>query len=361
MNAEKKKWIKLIIFIFPVISVLFGVNYFIDPANIFHDVSKEVAMSIIEGNRVYVTSGNLNERMVKYNLIQNIPKQVDCIAVGPSLVMCINSEITGEESFYNMGESVADYYDIMAQFGALEIYGKTVDRIIFCVDFLFFDEQMSRRELEQHTELIGYADYMINILQNRDADIAKVKTKGIWSNIRTLCSVQYFQDSMLWIEKTGEIELPIIRYGYADKDCEQAYYELDGSQVYALDFQNNTVEDVREHANSFNMDSYFTPDAHLSHERKENFIKLIQYLRQNGTTVEFFLCPFAPSLWEKIDQNRYPIISELEEFIFDYAKKSQIKVIGSYDPYNVGITDDKFYDSRHIKREVLGEYFDFQK
>ena len=51
MNAEKKKWIKLIIFIFPVISVLFGVNYFIDPANIFHDVSKEVAMSIIEGNR----------------------------------------------------------------------------------------------------------------------------------------------------------------------------------------------------------------------------------------------------------------------------------------------------------------------
>lgn len=99
-------------------------NIYQDPANIFHDESKEIAESIVAGYAAYSATGNGNEREVKHNLIMVMPKETDCIAVGPSLVMCVNKDIVGTDSFINLGVSGSDIYDILAQFGLMDIYGK---------------------------------------------------------------------------------------------------------------------------------------------------------------------------------------------------------------------------------------------
>ncbi len=42
------------------------------------------------------------------------------------------------------------------------------------------------------------------------------------------------------------------------------------------------------------------------------------------------------------------------------AKKYNLKITGSYNPYNLDMEDKDFYDARHVRHELLGTYFDFR-
>ena len=41
------------------------------------------------------------------------------------------------------------------------------------------------------------------------------------------------------------------------------------------------------------------------------------------------------------------------------SNKYDLKITGTYNPYELGIKDENFYDSRHVRRELMGEFFDF--
>ena len=120
---SKLKWLKLL-FVIPLLGLLVITNVYEDPANIYHDESKSIAAAIADGKAAYsgIGFGNGNEREIKHNLIMIMPDETDCIAVGPSLVMCVNKDIVGTDNFINLGVSAADIYDILAQFGLMDIY-----------------------------------------------------------------------------------------------------------------------------------------------------------------------------------------------------------------------------------------------
>ena len=42
------------------------------------------------------------------------------------------------------------------------------------------------------------------------------------------------------------------------------------------------------------------------------------------------------------------------------SNKYNLKTIGTYNPYKIGMKDEDFYDARHVRRELLGIYFDFK-
>ena len=43
----------------------------------------------------------------------------------------------------------------------------------------------------------------------------------------------------------------------------------------------------------------------------------------------------------------------------EISNKYDLKISGSCNPYELGINDEYFYDSRLVRREYLGEFFDF--
>lgn len=356
----KKQWIKLCIFIMPMLLILVITNFCVDSANLFHDVSKGVSESILDGERVYITSGNLDERDVKANLIINMPESVDCVAVGPSLVMGINQEITGNDSFYNLGVSRAGYYDILAQFGLMKVYNKKVDRVIFCVDSVFFDPQIDQND-RRFEALQEYAQYMEYILNSEEATIPEKNGTGILDNWTQLFSLTYFQTSMSIVKANGVGCFVEDRYGICEEDYPGAYYMSDASWIYPIEYQQLTVDFVESDAEQRgeNFAGVITPNAYMDEKRIEMFVKLVEYLKGKGIEVEFYLCPFSPSLWERVDWTQYPIIAELESFIRTYAEENKIKVTGAYNPYELGMTDEDFLDARHVRREALEKYFDF--
>lgn len=345
----------------PVLFVLVFTNCYIDPANIFHDYSEEIAESILNGKATYFENTNVNEREIKHNLIVKMPDKVDCIAVGPSLVMGVRSETVGSDVFYNLGHSGANYYDILAQFGLMELYGKSAKRVVFCVDSYFFDDTLMER-LGVNDSLKRYADYMIDILNREETEkpqegnINEIETK-----VRQLFSVTYFQAAVDSIQAANSYVIDRERWGIVDVNFVNKYYMPDASWVYAKSYQNRTEEDVRRDSKEYDIEHQFSKGEYASEYCKEIFEKLIKYLLDKGTKVELYLCPLAPSLWNRIDakETEYPILGELENYAISIAKKYDLKITGSYNPYNLDMKDEDFYDARHVRHEVLGIYFDF--
>ncbi len=356
------KWFRLI-FLIPLLVFFVFTNIYEDPANIFHNESKEIAETIIKGNAAYSATGNGNEREVKKYLIMNMPDEVDCVAVGPSLIMCVGQEIVGSESFYNLGVSGGDMYDILAQFALLDIYGKKVNRVIICVDSYFFDDDLNSEENDRNMQLMDYSKYMLDILHNNEIheiEEDKLSTKTV---VEQAFSVSYFQASWNQVLLNKTYQMDDMRWGIVDEDFDgmKPYYCSDGSWVYAKSFQMNDLNYVLDDCNTYNIKTQFAYDKHISEYSKDVFESLIVYLKNEGVEVEFYFCPLAPRLWDRVEleKEHYAILDEITFFANDISKKYECKITGSYNPYELKITDEDFYDARHVRREKLAEYFDF--
>lgn len=357
----KSKWLRFLLVI-PLLFVLVFTNVYIDPANIYHDYSKEIAESVLSGKPTHFGSSNADGRKIKHNFIMKMPDKTECIAVGPSLVMGVRSETVGTDSFYNLGMSGADFYDILAQFGLMEAYGKSADRVVFCVDSYFFDDTLFST-FDGHKKYKIYADYMISILYKQEPEKPQEKISNAEKEIqiRQLFSITYFQAAFHQIQTLNSYKINRERWGIVDKDYTDAYYMADASFVYPMSFQKRGVKDVREDCEEYDIEFQFSKGKYASEYCMEVFEKLVEYLLDKGIEVDLYLCPVAPSLWDRIEAEKmdYPILGQLEEYTNNIAKKYDLKITGSYNPYNLGMQDKDFYDSRHVRHELLGVYFDF--
>lgn len=357
---SKAKWLKILLVI-PLVFVLVFTNLYQDPANIYHDLSKEIASAMMAGNSVYA-GNNPNEREVRRQQIMMMPEEVDCVAVGPSVVLCVDKEVTGTDSFYNLGESGANIYDIMAQLAIMDIYGKKTGRVIICVDPNSLDEVVYTAPGQRSANLMPYTYYMLDLIDGKTpGPVDESKNDKIMQLIEQSFSTTYFQASRDQIVSNGRYNMSGLRWGIVDdNDLSRSHYNSDGSWTYAADFQANNAESVAAHAAQYYIEGQFACGRHLSDYSKGLFEKLIAYLVSEGVDVELFLCPLAPSLWDRLEkEDEYFILDDTTVFAEELCEKYEIKLTGSYDPYELGLSDSDFYDSRHMRKELMGVYFDF--
>lgn len=347
-----KNWLKLMLFALPLVLILVIVNYQLDPAGIIRgsDSNYSIALKILSGEKAYIGKKNLDERGVKAALIKNLPEYVDTVALGPSLVMCVRSSIVGTDDFYNLGVSAATYYDILAQLGMLKFYNKKFKRVIICVDTFFFDERIYKSE-SRSLPYVQFANYMLNTLNGKKVKTPKIEVKNVyWTKFSQLFSLTYFQ---------AAVKDLIISYD-EKKDDGFGHYCSDASWVYPTSYQNKGVEFVKSDSLTYNYDSsYAHENEHLSSEAVETFEKLMKTFAEERISILLFLCPVSPTLYDRIDFEKHPLPDELEIFAHSMAEKYGAKLTGSYNPYNYNMTDDDFYDARHVRAERLGAYFDF--
>lgn len=357
-------WKGILIFI-PIPFIIAFTNFVADPGNIFHDVSsREAAQQIAKGKAVY-SVGNFNERNVKFNLIQFLPENVDCLVFGPSLSMGIRSHDVGTDNFFNLGESDADFYDIMAQFGALEFFKKNYKRVVICVDFDYFCETYIKQNIKD-LKYKPYALYMIDVLNHKNVVAPNLKSSLVDKIISwmELLSISYFQSSTrILLTNLNDIVLrkaTTDRIGTPDESYDGAYYKKDASWVYAKSFQAQGLNFVLNDIKKYQMTPHLVKKEHLRKESVEVFEKLINYLQTKDVDIELYLCPFPPTLWNKIDRKEYVMVDELEEYAKSIAKKYNLKLTGAYDPNVLGVSDEDFYDSRHLRHEKLSVFMDFK-
>ena len=356
------KWVKLIFLILlPLICVIL-INLIGDSANFFHlDISEKVADSILEGKSTYIL-GAPNGRLIKKALIEKMPDEVDTIVIGPSISMCINKEVTGTDSFYNLSVESGNYYDIFALFGLLELNNKKYNRVILCTDFDFFNKGKTATSMTR--VFSPYYNYMFSLINHNNEPFAnnifeKNLSKQTREALNQLVSIQYFQPSFkiayqLIRDKGNRVGI------ITDENAfKHFYFESDASWVYEESYILRTADFVINDSKTYNWDPLCAPDEHLSEEVKSNFSLLMEYLQAKNIKIDIYISPLAPSLYDLFDHSSRPLLREAESFVNDYANKNNMRVIGSYSPYKYGLTDADFYDSRHLRREKLS-VFDFR-
>lgn len=356
-----KKWLRSLWFL-PLVLIIPLVNIVGDPAGIYRNDSVKIADSIISGNYTRFGSGNCNERRVKAQIIENMPSKVDCIIVGPSTVGNIDSEIVGEELFVNLGVSSSDLYDIMAQFGMMEINGKKADRVIFCVDNYFFDEKFYEG-FTHHDEYKPYADYMIEKIEGKQPQIPQSnRMAAVKEGLSQIFSVTYFQSAVTVILNSGIYDL-LFREDWSVNPDEyiESCFRPDGSTIQSASALNATVDDVYKHANEYDLEYSLSIDERPTEFSKTVFENMVVYLLSEGVDVDLFLSPFSPALYERIDLSRYHMVSEVEKYAEDISARYSLDLIGSFNPAAVGIDNDAYVDGRHIKGFRMTEFFDFKR
>lgn len=134
----------------------------------------------------------------------------------------------------------------------------------------------------------------------------------------------------------------------------------DGSVLYMSSFRDAPPDAVQErvlnHAIEFMwMEDFYEVDEELC----TLFGRFVQYLQNQNIEVIFLLTPYHPVVYNNAME--YPDIYagffQTEPFFTNYAKKHDIPVYGSYNPFVAGTLDDDFFDGLHIKPEALAKLF----
>lgn len=354
MKNEKWQYLKILLF-FPLLICLVYVNVVGDASNYFHDINKDIAKSLLRGKAAGSNTGNDNEREIKKFLIQGMEKKVDTIAIGPSLVTYVGKEAVNTDSFYNLGVTNGDHYDMMAQFALLMENKINYKNIILTIDPAYFTDGSYVKGNVLHDALMPYSNYMVSFLKMENAKETverSFKINGLkkWWNM-PFFSISYFQASLPFLSKKEESRLLDISLNPT-----ALYYEPDGSRHPSVDMDYATEIDVEKAAMNYD---FHDLDCKLIPERQREFELLVDYLQKSGKRVEFWYCPLSPALWENIDRVKYPIFDQLEKYTLSLAEEKGIKTIGAYNPYKLGMDNSCFYDARHLKRKIIPDYFLF--
>jgi len=332
-----KKFIyKTTIISLPVLILLLLVNYFGDAARLFdNDYEKQMA-KIIASNKYVTNIENYDERLFQKELISNKNIQPNLVIIGSSRTMLINSDLFPSALLFNNSVSGASIEDIVSIYELYKINKKSPQKIIIGIDPWTFNENNGQKRWQSISAY--YYSFQSTINQENTT----------YFKYKELFSFSYFQSSLKMI--------PRFIAGNANPKSTKEIHNLlgtkltDGSLVYGEQYRNANQIEIDNKINSFltggiySIEDFDTISVRILNE----FEKLIIDMKENGIEIEFFLAPYAPVVYDKI-QKKYPMVLKSEEMINDFASSNNIKLYGSFNPYILGMDETYFYDGMHCK------------
>ena len=91
----------------------------------------------------------------------------------------------------------------------------------------------------------------------------------------------------------------------------------------------------------------------MTEKAVELLIRLVNYLQQQKFKIIFVLAPYHPAVWSITEQPSVSAMRMVESKVHEIARLTEIQIIGSYNPSNIGCTADEFFDAIHGKATCL--------
>ena len=87
----------------------------------------------------------------------------------------------------------------------------------------------------------------------------------------------------------------------------------------------------------------------------ETVERVLKFLRDHGVEVILTHPPFNPQVWDSLEGSPYmPGLARVEALVADMADRLGLRVIGSFNPHEVGCTADMYIDGEHSSPDCLG-------
>lgn len=335
------------------LTIIILVNYFTDPANLYHtDMVKELVDMLSTGHTVSV-SGDMDERLYQELRIKTLNKKPEMVILGSSHVMMIPWKF---ENYYMGAVSGAVIEDIIGVLGILNVNNKMPVQVLIGVDPWIFYENC---EENRYKSIQNYIDYQMRIIdseQNVNIPLEGPSVSSKLDKLKELYSFSYFQSSAKTILKNiaGREESNVLIESNDDIG-EREKIVPNGRRIPSISRFHKTIENIASARQAINNNSiyYLSGFSELSSEKVEIFENTIDYLQSQNVKVEFYLPAWFPEYYDefKINESLSGVI-KAESYIRKMAERREIIVRGSYDPSVMNISSDDFMDDLHLKPEI---------
>jgi len=326
------------------------INYFGDAANLFSK-SKELEIVEMLKNTNVENISNYDERVFQKKFINNLKIKPEIVAFGSSRVFSIGSDLFDGQIFINNGVSGASIEDIIAIFQMYKSKDFLPKKIILGVDpwiFNLFNGQTRWLSIKKE-----YDSY-------NNLEKTEVNTNFMDSKYGQLLSPSYFQSSIKKVYKNYLYNEKTKLAGTTEKYNLGNTKLMDGSLVYNQKIREITDDQVDIIARAdvqaksiYSLNNF----QRISPELYRIFEQFCLDILDRDIELSFFLSPYHPLVYEKINQD-FGIVLNVEKRIIEFANNNGIKVIGSYSPKKSVLSSKDFFDGMHLRRTSM-KFFNF--
>lgn len=342
-----RKFLYRIIIISTIISsIVTIINYFGDAGNLFSESYEKKIVEMLKLNNVTNIS-NFDERAFQRELINSLEKKPDIIAIGSSRVLSIDSDYFNDQIFINNGVSGASIEDLIAIYQMYKSKDILPNEIILGVDpWIFNDNNGQNRWLSIEKEYKNY--------YNKEE--SKINLGFTILKYTQLFSPSYLQAS-LKIVLTEKKLTPTTR-----KNNPGRTKLKDGSLVEAQDVREITINQLDYAVQGYIQNKQYSIEGfnRISPVKFIEFQNLCLNILENNIKLTFFLSPYHPLVYQKIE-NDYDIVLDVEKEIIRFAEKKNIKLVGSYSPTKAGFNKRDFFDGLHLQKRSVKNFFELNR
>ncbi|MEG1126784.1 MAG: hypothetical protein RSE10_08790 [Oscillospiraceae bacterium] len=345
-----------IVLILPIFVAAYWFNFTVDRSGYFQgdQFVRDIAEMLLTGNDV---SGyeQIDERQVSKIIVQNMKEPPETVALGSSRILQMNTQTAGSKSFFNLGMVGADYMDVFGTFYLLDKSDKLPKNVIIGFDPWLLNGAADELDIRSDKQL--FAEFATKELGMS----LEYEEKDESDKLRALLSLSYFQGNLEYYFRDSKL---VKRPSPLTENILNQKTEIkrsDGSVFYAEPFRNLSADArstiaIQQACTFMRMGGYQEPDANIL----QIFDQFLSLADKKNVNIIFVLTPYHPTLWDNIyaRSSDYPGFFKTEVAVRELAKRHNIPVYGSYNPYAIeGIVENDFYDGIHVRDIGIKKFF----
>lgn len=355
----KKLMLKTICFASAILAMVVCINYFIDPASLYHgSIVDAMAKELLDGN-IIESPGDVDEGLFQKKMISSMDEK-DVVILGSSHIMYQPWDFQGLYVAGLSGAYMGDYYAIV---GLMDYYwDKMPCRVIIGVDPWAFSQGVADG---RHQSISGYAENELSVIEgkySRSSNEGKMigRDRANFSKLRELVSFAYFQSSVHAFKTNG-----LTHYTHREEIVvcnnddigEKGKILPDGRHIISKDgFCTKEKNDNNAKA-AINSKSIYQLGGGFSEIPEDNlgdFKRFVSHLVKAGVEIDFYFHPWYPSVYKYFEADgSYSGVIKLESYLRNMAEEYGIMVHGSYNPYLLNMTEEDFADWLHLKPDRM--------
>lgn len=349
----KKKWIKIWLSISIIILFVGIFNYKIDSLGLVNQNGylDKAAIDLSNG-KIIAGLRNFDERIFRKKIIENLNEPPEWIAVGSSRIMQLRQDmiLSKDIIFQNYSVSGASLEDYMA---LIQIHRNRFNEypknIIIGVDPWIFNKYHGQMRYKSIQE--SYDDFLKTL---GEKDLKRTKN---YSNFLKIFSYEYLIENIKFL--LNNFSNGMKGYYIVDSlDVDDSLRLTDGSLYYSLDKRNPNFEEVKQKALEYGNGQVYSLEKFDKISNQKIFERFINHLKKHDVNIIFYLPSYNPYAYDLIIKNqKYKHIQTVEEYLKVFAKRSDIKVIGSYNPHIIDAKSNDFFDGMHALDQLYYKLF----
>lgn len=351
-----KRFLVRLLLLFPVPAAIVLTSWFVDPDHIREPDAYErnIARLLLSGKPV-TGIGQVDEAAVMEYYFQGIPSIPDVIVIGSSRTKLLRADSFPGRTFFNASISGASLTDYLALTYLIQSNGGLPRTMVIELNtFLLCDEPVSvwprfgaqQKELEAH------------FLEGAPVPPRQPEPPS-WDTYSRFLSPDYFQLSLFTLldSRLGDASASGVHVLQPGEEPYTLTYLSDGSEIFPWRRRKNLGKDsVIALAIDAGQHAGFIPER-IEPERQRLLETYLSYLQAHGVEVILFLAPYHPISYDIMVGNEYRIVADIQEYYEEMARRLDMRLVGSFNPADLAIGGDVFYDATHITPEALAGIF----